>query len=193
MYTSSSSRPTPPLLWQVLIVLSTCSSTNFDSSATVCTSSCASSHCPNSRCPFSHLGPTSLANLFASAETMRSPVFCGTCGLFSSRPRGRIEDCSFFQICSVCRRTRHRLSNGLHRLKVLSGNPPGGRRASHACTNSAILLLLAQQSVVPQRSRSSFRLLQHHHALYCRFHNRLWISCASVPVLCTSSYISMFT
>ena len=33
------------------------------------------------------------------------------------------------------------------RLKGLSGNPPGGRRASYACTNPAILLLFAQQPV----------------------------------------------
>ena len=66
------------LLRQVLIVLSTCSSTTFDSSATVCTSSCASSRCLNSRSPFCHIKPTSLANLFASSETcMRSPnKFC---------------------------------------------------------------------------------------------------------------------
>ena len=48
---SSSSRPSPQLLWQVLIVLSTCSSTTFDSLATVCTSSCASSRCLNSCSP----------------------------------------------------------------------------------------------------------------------------------------------
>ena len=45
VYSSSSSRPAPQLLWEVLIVLSTCSSTTFDSSATVCTPSCASSRC----------------------------------------------------------------------------------------------------------------------------------------------------
>ena len=36
------------------------------------------------------------------------------------------------------------------RLKDLSSNQPGSRRASHACTKSAIILLLAQQPVVPQ-------------------------------------------
>ena len=99
---SSSSRPTPQLLWQVFIVLFTCSSTTFDSSTTVCTSSCASSRCLNSCSPFCHLGPTSLANLFASSATcIRSQTFFGTCGLFSSHPRGRIENCSFFQMmCS---------------------------------------------------------------------------------------------
>ena len=66
VYSSSPSlRPTPQLLWQVLIVLSTCSLTTFDSSATVCTSSCTSSRCLNSCSPFCHLKPTSLANLFA--------------------------------------------------------------------------------------------------------------------------------
>ena len=49
---SPSSRPTPRLLWQVL-------STTFDSSATACTSSCASSRCLNSCSPFCHLRPTS--------------------------------------------------------------------------------------------------------------------------------------
>ena len=44
-------------------------SATFDSSATVCTSSCASSRCLNTCSPFGHLKPTSLANLFASSKT----------------------------------------------------------------------------------------------------------------------------
>ena len=69
VYPSSSSRPSLQLLWQILIVLSTCSSTAFDSSATVCTSSCESLRCLISCSPFCHLRPTSLGNLFESPET----------------------------------------------------------------------------------------------------------------------------
>ena len=59
-------------------------------------------HAVSSRSPFCHLRPTSLADLFASSETcIQSPMFFGTCGLFSSRPRGRIEDCSFFQMMYI--------------------------------------------------------------------------------------------
>ena len=78
MASSSSSRPTPQLLWQVLIVLSTCSSTTFDSSTTVCTSSCASSRCLNTCSPFCRFKPTSFCdslrvvrNLYPVTDVLR--------------------------------------------------------------------------------------------------------------------------
>ena len=97
------------LLWQLLIVLSTCSSKTYDASTTACTSSCASSRSFDSCSPFCHFRPTSLASLFASSETcFRSPnksdwtrgpsMFFVACGLFFSHRRGRVENCSFFQM-----------------------------------------------------------------------------------------------
>ena len=93
MYSPSSSQPTPQLLWQVLIVLSTCSSSIFDSSATVCISSCASSRCLNSRSPVCHLKPTSLSKSLHRCSSARA----------ASSPHVHVvgEDCSIFQIRSV--------------------------------------------------------------------------------------------
>ena len=120
---SPSSRPTPQLLWQVLIVLSTCSSTTFDSSATVCTSSCASSpphwcYAASTRAVLSvTIKPTSLANLFEQV--------CIATRWNSSQPMLRI----FAAIASLG--TRAPLLKGLFRQPSLRSAVD----ASHMCTN----------------------------------------------------------
>ena len=130
-------------------------------------------------------------------------MFFGTCGLFFSHRRGRVENSFSFQmmysfpsdsssavlslqlddrhfpiICHVALQVKKLAHHSLLRmfalrcplrLKGLSSNPPGGHRASHACTNSSIFLLFAHC----RHTLRLLRLLQHHHhALYFRVPSR---------------------
>ena len=192
--------------------------------------SCAASRCLNSCSPFCHIGPTPL-----SETSVRSPMFFGTCGLISSRPRGRIEDCSFFQMMhgfpsdlsppvlsspgsmivtflsstSPCQcwtrapllrmfalRCVERLKGPFwQHLAVVKHLMRAPILRFFCCLLNNLLFLNAGPLFVCFVSCNIFITLSTVGFLPVRWYPQLLVDilCASIPVLCTSSYISMFT